>query len=49
MATADGVKLIEYNARFGDPEALNLLTLLETDFVAVYAVRSPMGRSTKRR
>ena len=28
----NGVKLIEYNARFGDPEALNLLTLLETDF-----------------
>jgi phosphoribosylamine--glycine ligase len=35
MATADGVKLIEYNARFGDPECLNLLTLLETDFVAI--------------
>jgi phosphoribosylamine--glycine ligase len=35
MATADGVKLIEYNARFGDPECLNVLTLLETDFVAV--------------
>jgi len=35
MATRDGVKLIEYNARFGDPECLNLLTLLETDFVEV--------------
>jgi phosphoribosylamine--glycine ligase len=35
MATRDGVKLIEYNARFGDPEALNLLTLLKTDFVEV--------------
>ncbi len=35
MATKDGVKLIEYNARFGDPESLNLLTLLETDFVAI--------------
>jgi phosphoribosylamine--glycine ligase len=35
MATKDGVKLIEYNARFGDPEALNLLTLLESDFVAI--------------
>ena len=32
MVTKDGVKLIEYNARFGDPESLNLLTLLETDF-----------------
>ena len=35
MATKDGVKLIEYNARFGDPEALNLLPLLETDFVEI--------------
>ena len=35
MATAEGVRLIEYNGRFGDPECLNLLTLLETDFVAV--------------
>jgi phosphoribosylamine--glycine ligase len=35
MATADGVKLIEYNARFGDPESLNLLSLLETDFLEI--------------
>lgn len=35
MATADGVRLLEYNARFGDPEAMNTLPLLETDFVAV--------------
>jgi phosphoribosylamine-glycine ligase len=35
MAAKDGVKLIEYNARFGDPESLNLLTLLETDFVEI--------------
>ena len=35
MATANGVKLIEYNARFGDPEALNVLSLLKTDFVKV--------------
>jgi phosphoribosylamine--glycine ligase len=35
MATKDGVKLIEYNARFGDPECMNLLSLLETDFVSV--------------
>jgi phosphoribosylamine--glycine ligase len=35
MATRDGVKVIEYNARFGDPESLNLLTLLETDFVEI--------------
>jgi phosphoribosylamine--glycine ligase len=35
MATKSGVKLIEYNARFGDPESLNLLTLLETDFMDI--------------
>ncbi len=35
IATRDGVKVIEYNARFGDPEALNILPLLETDFVDV--------------
>ena len=33
MATKDGVRLIEYNARFGDPEAMNALSLLETDLV----------------
>ncbi len=33
MATADGVKLIEYNARFGDPECMNVLAILESDFV----------------
>jgi len=27
IATSDGVKLIEYNARFGDPEAMNVLAL----------------------
>jgi phosphoribosylamine---glycine ligase len=36
MATRDGVKLIEYNARFGDPESLNLLTLLQTDLVEIF-------------
>ncbi|MFA4916129.1 MAG: phosphoribosylamine--glycine ligase [Syntrophales bacterium] len=33
MITASGVKLLEYNARFGDPEAMNILPLLKTDFV----------------
>ena len=35
MATAKGVRLIEYNARFGDPEAMNVLPLLRTNFVDV--------------
>lgn len=35
MITADGMKVIEYNARFGDPEAMNVLSLLKTDFVEI--------------
>ena len=35
MVTANGVKVIEINARFGDPEAMNVLPLLETDFVEI--------------
>jgi phosphoribosylamine--glycine ligase len=35
MATKDGVRLIEYNARFGDPEVMNVLPLLKSDFVDV--------------
>ena len=33
MATRDGIKLIEYNVRLGDPEAMNVLSLLESDFL----------------
>lgn len=35
IATANGVKVIEYNARFGDPEVLNILPLLRSDFVSI--------------
>lgn len=35
IAVKNGVRLIEYNARLGDPEAMNALSLLETDFVDV--------------
>lgn len=35
IATKSGVSLIEYNARFGDPESMNVLSILETDFVEV--------------
>lgn len=31
MNTAKGPKVIEYNARFGDPEAMNVLSLLSSD------------------
>ena len=33
MLTKQGVKLIEYNVRFGDPEAVNLIPLIQTDWV----------------
>ncbi len=32
MKTEDGIYVIEFNVRFGDPEALNVLKLLKTDF-----------------
>lgn len=35
MNTADGPKVIEFNARFGDPEAMNVLTLLDSDFTTI--------------
>ncbi|MEI7511047.1 MAG: phosphoribosylamine--glycine ligase [Candidatus Peregrinibacteria bacterium] len=35
MRTKNGTKLIEYNARFGDPEALNALPILESDFIDI--------------
>ena len=35
MLTAEGPKLIEYNARFGDPECQVLMMRLESDLVAI--------------
>ncbi|HIU83153.1 MAG TPA: phosphoribosylamine--glycine ligase [Candidatus Faecicola pullistercoris] len=35
MMTATGLKVIEYNARFGDPETQVVLPLLKTDFVDI--------------
>ena len=35
MLTTQGPKIIEINARFGDPEAMNVLPLLETDFIEI--------------
>ncbi|MBN2042561.1 MAG: phosphoribosylamine--glycine ligase [Candidatus Aenigmarchaeota archaeon] len=35
ILTKEGVKLIEYNARLGDPEAMNVLPILSSDFVDI--------------
>jgi phosphoribosylamine--glycine ligase len=35
MLCRDGPKLVEYNARFGDPEAMNVLPLLKSNFVDI--------------
>ncbi|WP_280536122.1 phosphoribosylamine--glycine ligase [Halopenitus sp. POP-27] len=35
MLTAEGPKVVEFNARFGDPEAMNTLPVLETPFIDV--------------
>ena len=35
MLTKDGLRVIEYNARFGDPEVMNVLPLMQADFVEV--------------
>jgi len=35
MLTAEGVKVVEFNARFGDPEAMNTLPVMETDLLDV--------------
>ena len=37
FATADGVKVIEFNARFGDPECMNIMSLFEGDWTEVMA------------
>lgn len=46
MATADGISVIEFNARFGDPEAMNVLPLLENDFLDVCSciVKGELGK-----
>jgi phosphoribosylamine--glycine ligase len=35
MKTKNGIKLIEFNARLGDPEAMNILPILKTNFVDI--------------
>ncbi len=35
MLTHDGPRIIEFNARFGDPEAMNVLSLVRSNFLEV--------------
>ncbi len=35
MLTTEGIKVVEFNARFGDPEAMNTLPVLSTDLLDV--------------
>ena len=37
MLTPDGPKVVEYNARFGDPECQAVLSLLDSDLMDVFA------------
>jgi phosphoribosylamine--glycine ligase len=43
MATGDGVKVIEFNARFGDPEAEVVLPMLDNDLLDVLEACSDGG------
>ncbi len=36
MLTANGLIILEYNARFGDPEAMNILPLLKTPLLDIF-------------
>ena len=36
MATRNGVKVIEINSRFADPEGINVLTLLKSNIVDIF-------------
>jgi len=47
MATKDGVGVIEFNARLGDPEAMNVLSVLESDLVDV-CMRMAEGRLSEK-
>jgi phosphoribosylamine--glycine ligase len=54
IATKNGVKLVEYNARFGDPETMNVIPILETSLLDMFAamtegkLKESMARYSKK-
>ncbi len=46
ILTASGPKVVEFNARFGDPEAMNIIPIIETDFVEIMlaVVKGTLGK-----
>ncbi|MEM0135911.1 MAG: phosphoribosylamine--glycine ligase [Thermoplasmatales archaeon] len=46
IATSEGPKLLEINARLGDPEAINVLSLMDTS-IADVAIRMLHGETTR--
>jgi phosphoribosylamine--glycine ligase len=45
MLTSDGPRVLEYNVRFGDPEAQTSLVRLETDLVSIFEAVAHAGLS----
>ncbi|MGD0511532.1 MAG: phosphoribosylglycinamide synthetase C domain-containing protein, partial [Candidatus Micrarchaeaceae archaeon] len=46
ILTASGPMVVEFNARFGDPEAMNIIPIIETDFVEIMlaVVKGTLGK-----
>ena len=47
MLTAEGPKLVEYNARFGDPECQVLMMRLESDLLELMLATAPRASSPR--